>query len=200
MVWSEIPSALLQMIGYWQLMVQPRRVATCACCDRLLENRLYSRIIDAARCSLSGLGRLSLHPWFLRPPSGLPSRRDIFPVRKFHPRGEESQNPQVQSFGHGNFSSARPSAQSGCYSKRQSRINCVRPRAPPRIFAWGDPPGGSVEDAYVENPFPRNGSFQSRMTSFHRWIPSRCGTQYSVDIVASAIAQTGFHCLHHDLG
>ena len=63
----------------------------------------------------------------------------------------------------------------------------------------GDPPGGSVRDAGVENLSLANEIVQSTHDFFHWCDPIPDVHPLQVDEVGLQPLQTGFHCLHHAL-
>src|SRR6202795_3788151 len=181
---------------YWhRLMGEPGEGGWRHAATGLFGNRLYSRCHQ--RRALFPLWIEGFHSLIGHPPAVGLAFAVIFPGEKSTRQGRESQNPQVQSFGHGNqFALYRPLNQAVLELQPDKLCPTSKLR---QSICLGDPPGGSVRDADVKNLALANQVIQTAHDFFHRCDPVPDVHPVQVDVVGLQSFQTGFHCLHHVL-
>src|SRR6266851_4103181 len=177
-----------------RLVAQPRERDLRHAATGLFGDRLHSR--DDRYRSLF-LRKEVLHSLIGHPPSVGLTLTVILPGQHAPRQRRPSQNPQVQSFRHRNqFALDRPLNEAVLDLQPNELCPAAKLR---KDICLGDPPGGSVGDAYVENLSRASEIVQSAHDFFHGGDPVPDVHPVQVDIVGLQSLQTGFHCLHHAL-
>ena len=174
------------------LVTQPRECDLRHAAPNLFGDRLHRR--DDPRRALF-LGKEFLHSLIAHPPSVGLTLAVILPRQNAFRQGRPGQNPQVQSFRHGNKFALDRALHEAVLDLQPDEL-CPASKLRQSV-CLGDPPGGSVRDAGVENLSLANEIVQSTHDFFHWCDPIPDVHPVQIDVVGLQSFQTGFQCLHH---